>query len=388
MMEFFGYLRQDGLAGTRNHVGIISNGVCTSDAANRIAREVNGCVAFTHRENCALISPDKEIVFRTLVNLGKNPNLAAVLVVSAGCVDPCLDPLAIADAIAEAKKPVEICSIHQAGGLMTALSQGINRARQMAGDASRIKRQSLPISMLRHGVECGGSTPLSGPVTNAAQGAALDIIIKNGGSGGFSETPEVIGAEQRIAARAVNNDVKQRMIKVVQDYETVLRNSGLNFFGANPDPQNIKDGLSSIEEKAVGAIRKGGTTPLTEVLGYGERAQGKGLFFVDTPGSDLVSLAGLAAAGCNVITYSTECAVPYGFPFVPVIKITARKDHYQQYPDILDYLVDIDAAVTRLRDVGEELFKLILEVASGRRTQNEIIGYVGTCDLWRIAPTS
>jgi altronate dehydratase large subunit len=122
MMEFFGYLRQDGLAGTRNHVGIISNGVCTSDAANRIAREVNGCVAFTHRENCALISPDKEIVFRTLVNLGKNPNLAAVLVVSAGCTDPCLEP-SLSPMRSPKRKNRSICSIHQAGGVMTALSQ-------------------------------------------------------------------------------------------------------------------------------------------------------------------------------------------------------------------------------------------------------------------------
>ena len=387
-MEFFGYLQPDGLAGTRNLIGIISNGVCTSDAANRIAREVDGSVAFSHRENCQLISPDKEIVYRTLINLGKNPNLAAVLVVSAGCTDPCLDPLVIAHGIAEAKKPVEVCSIHQTGGLMKVLSNGVDIARKMAADASVIKRQPLPISMLRQGVECGGSTPLSGPVTNAAQGSALDIIIKNGGSGGFGETPEVIGAEHIIASRAVNNDVKQKMIKVVQDYEANLRNSGLNFFGANPDPQNIKDGLSSIEEKAVGAVRKGGTTPLTEVIGFGERARGKGLFFVDTPGNDLISLTGLAAAGCNVITYSTECAVPYGFPFVPVIKITANRDHFHKYPDILDYLVDIDTALSHLDEVGAELLVLIVEVASGRRTQNEIIGYTGTCDLWTIAPAA
>ena len=385
-MEFFGYLRQDGLAGARNHVGIISNGVCTADAANRIAREVNGCVAFTHRENCQLISPDKEIVYRTLINLGKNPNLAAVLVVSAGCSDPCLDPLVIAEGIAEPKKPVEVCSIHQVGGLLTALSKGAHQARQMAADASRIKRQALPISMLCLGVECGGSTPLSGPVTNAAQGAALDRIINAGGSGGFGETPEVIGAEQLIAARAVNSEVEQSMLKVVRDYETTLKNSGFNFFGANPDPQNIEDGLSSIEEKAVGAVRKGGTTPLTEVIGFGERTRGQGLFFVDTPGSDLISLAGLAAAGCNVITYSTECAVPYGFPCVPVIKLTANRIHYQKFPDILDYLVDIDTAIFNLGEEGEALFNLIVEVASGRRTQNEIIGYTGTCDLWTTAP--
>jgi altronate dehydratase large subunit len=366
-MEFSAYPRKDGLAGTRNYIGIISNGVCTSDAANWIAREVEGCVPFTHRENCSLVSPDKEVITRTLISLGKNPNLAGVLVVSAGCENPGIDPAIIADGIAESGKPVEICSIHQPGGVRSAVASGMSVAQKMASDASRIRREPMPVSLLRHGVECGGSTPISGLVANAAQGAALDLIIDNGGSGGFSETPEVIGAEHVIAARAVNDGVKQAMLEVVRGYEARLIASGYDLFGSNPDPQNIEEGLSSIEEKAVGDIRKGGTKPLTEVVEYGGVPQGQGLFFVNTPGHDIPSLTGLAAAGCNVITYSTECAVPYGFPFVPVIKITAKKEHFDKYFDILDYL-------------------LMLEVASGRKTQNELIGYVGACDLWTVVP--
>ena len=206
---------------------------------------------------------------------------------------------------------------------------------------------------------------------------------------GFSETPEVIGAEHVMATRAINDEVKQKMLRAVRDYEERLKSCpDIDFFGSNPDPHNIAAGLSSIEEKAVGAIRKGGTNPLTEVVGYGEVPEGKGMFFVDTPGNDLMSLAGLAAAGCNVITYSTECAAPYGFPFVPVIKITARQDHFRKFPDLLDYLVDIDRAVTDIRGVGEELFNLIVEVASGRKTQNELIGYTGACDLWTTLPAT
>lgn len=385
-MEFSGYPRKDGLAGTRNYIGIVSNGVCTSDAANWIAREVAGCVSFTHRENCSLVSPDKEVITRTLISLGKNPNLAGVLVVSAGCENPGIKPDIIASGIAESGKPVDICAIHRPGGVRAAISRGMNTAQKMASDASRLKREPLPVSLLRHGVECGGSTPLSGIVTNAAQGTALDSVIENGGSGGFSETPEVIGAEHIIAARAVNDEVKQKMLKVVHDYETRLIASGFDLFGSNPDPQNITEGLSSIEEKSVGDIRKGGTKPLMEVVGYGEIPKGKGLFFIDTPGHDIPSLTGLAAAGCNVITYSTECAVPYGFPFVPVIKITAKKDDYEKYFDILDYLVDIERTITDVRNVGKELFDLILEVSSGRKTQNELIGYTGACDLWTVVP--
>jgi len=385
-MEFWGYPGRDGTAGTRNYVGIISNVACSNDPATWIAREIAGCIPFTHRQSCGLIPPDEEVVYRTLINLGKNPNLAAVLVVSPDCADS--DPYRIANGIAESGKPVDVCKIHQEGGVMVAVSRGVNIAREMASDASRIKREPVPVSKLRHGLECGGSTPISGPVTNAAQGAALDFVIENGGCGGFSETTEVIGAEHVIAARAVNEAVKQKMLKVVHDYEERLRASGIDFLGANPDHQNVEDGLSSIEEKALGAIHKGGTKPLTEVVGYGEVPEGKGMFFVDTPGNDLQSLTGLAAAGCNVITYSTEGAAPYAFPFVPVIKITARRDHFRKYPDILDYLVDIDRAITDIRGVGKELFNLILEVASGRKTQSELIGYFYTCDLWTTVPTT
>ena len=385
-MEFLGYPRKDGLAGTRNYIGVISTVSCSSDPANWIAREIRDCVPFTHRVACGLVPSDEEMVCRTLINLGKNPNLAGVLVVSPDCADS--DPSRIANGIAESGKPVDVCKIHQEGGAMTAVSKGVNIVRKMASDASRIKREPMPVSKLRHGVECGGSTPISGPVTNAAQGAALDFVIENGGSGGFSETPEVIGAEHVIAARAVNAKVKQKMLKVVQDYEQWLKGFGVDFFGANPDHQNIEDGLSSMEEKALGAIFKGGTKPLTEVVGYGEVPEGKGMFFVDTPGNDLKSLAGLAAAGCNIITYSTECAAPYGFPFVPVIKITARRDHFKKLPDILDYQVDIDRAITDIRRVGKELFKLMLEVASGRKTQSELIGYVYACDLWTLFPST
>jgi len=387
-MEFLGYPRKGGLAGTRNYIGIISNMPCTNDPTNWIAEEVAGCIPLTHSEGCGLTSLEWKFLYRTLISFGKNPNLAGVLVIGPDCADS--DPECIVNGIAESGKPVELCKIHQKGGVKSAVSKGISIARKMASDASRIKREPMPISKLRQGVECGGSTPLSGPVTNAAQGTALDFVVENGGSGGFSETTEVIGAEHVIAARAVNNEVKQKMLKVVRDYKERLEAasiaSGINFFGGNPGRQNTEDGISSMEEKALGAIRKGGTKPLTEIVGYGEIPEGKGMFFVNTPGKDLESMAGLAAAGCNVMTYSTECAAPYGFPFVPVIKITARQDHFSKYPDMVDYLVDIQKAVTDIRSVGQQLFDLILEVASGKKTKNELTGYVNTCSIWTGIP--
>lgn len=387
-MEFLGYARKDGSVGTRNHVGVIATVSCACDPASWIASRIPGCKLYNNRLQCSLVDPDKERVFRTLVNLGKNPNLAAVLLVAPDCAAG-TDAVKLAEAIAESGKPVEICRLHQPGGVIAAVARGTDTARRMATDASKIKREPAPVSKLRLGIKCGGSTPTSGIVSNAAMGTTLDFVVENGGSGGFSETTEVIGAEQVLAARAVNARVKKEFLKAVSDFEKRLASfPEIDFFGSNPDQHNIASGLSSIEEKSVGAIRKGGTTPLTEVVQYGCPAEGKGMFFVNSPGNDLMAMTALSAAGCTVMTYSTECCAPYGFPFVPVIKLTANKAHFNQFPDLLDYLVDIQKAVTDIRGVGKDLFSRVLEVASGRYTQSELIGYTGTCDIWLTNPAT
>ncbi len=385
-MEFWGFPRQNGSAGTRNYIGVISAAACLNDPATWIANAVDDAKLFTHKQACGLISPDKEVVERTLVNLGRNPNLYGVLIVGPDCADS--DPDSIAGRIAQAGKPVDVCKAHTEGGVMVAVQRGIDTVRKMAADASRMRREPMPLSKLRHGVECGGSTPLSGAVTNAAQGHALDLVIKHGGNGGFSETPEIIGAEHLIAARAINNEVGQKMLKVVHDFEAWLMRAGLDFLKANPDGQNVEDGISSIEEKALGGMHKGGTTPLTEVVDYAEVPEGKGMWFMNTPGNDLMSVTGLAAGGCNIITYSTEGACPYGFPWVPVIKMTARKDHFRKFPDTLDYLVDVDDAILNIDAVAEDLFKFMIEVANGRKVQSEILGYTCAQDIWRRVPAT
>jgi len=238
-----------------------------------------------------------------------------------------------------------------------------------------------------HKQQCG-LIPPDEEMFHRTLGAALDRLIELGGAGGFTETPELIGAEQVLAARATTDEVRDKLLHVVNDFDQRMRSSGIDYFGLNPDHQNIKDGLSSLEEKALGAVRKGGTKPLTEVVDYGEIPRGEGLFFVNSPGNDMQALTALAAAGCNVITYSTERAAPFGFPFVPVIKLTAREDHFRKYPDLLDYLVSIELAVTKIARVGEDVLKLIAAVASGRRTQSELIGYVYETDLWKLVPAA
>jgi altronate dehydratase large subunit len=385
-MKFMGYPREDGSVGVRNYVGVISTAACASDTATSIARQIPGSITFTHRQACGLVQPDRDMVHRTLINLGKNPNLASVLVVGPECADS--DVELIANGISESEKRVEVVKIHALGGIMATIAKGTELAREMLEDASAIQREQCDVSHLRLGVECGGSTPLSGSVTNAAMGAALDIIIDKGGSGGFSETPEVIGAEHIIAKRAKSKEVERRMIEVVERFEKRLMSSGLDFLGSNPDRQNVADGLSSIEEKALGAIAKGGSTPLMEVCDYGGMPKSKGLFFIDTPGNDYQSLTGLAAAGCQVITYSTEGACPPAFPFVPTIKITANERHCQMFQDIIDFLVDIDAAFSDIKAVGQALYERILAVASGRMTRSETTQYGRFNDIFLLVPTT
>jgi altronate dehydratase large subunit len=385
-MNFMGYPRKDGSIGARNYVGVISTAACASDTATSIAKQIPGCMTFTHHQACGLVKPDRDMVHRTLINLGKHANLASVLVVGPECADSDVD--LIANGISESKKRVEVVKIHALGGIMATVAKGIQLAREMVEEASAMQREECNVSHLRLGVECGGSTPLSGSVTNAAMGAALDIIIGKGGGGGFSETTEVIGAEHIIARRAQSKEVERRMIDVVERFEKRLIASGLDFLGSNPDKQNVADGLSSIEEKALGAIAKGGTTPLMEVCDYGEIPKSKGLFFIDTPGSDYQSLTGLAAAGCQVITYSTEGACPPAFPFVPTIKITANARHCRMFQDIIDFLVDIDAAFSDIKAVGQTLYERILEVASGRMTKSETTGYGQFNDIFLLVPTS
>lgn len=383
-MSFWGYPRKEGSVGVRNYVGVISSASCANDPANWIAERIEGCVPYTQEISCGNIGPDEDMFYRTLINLGKNPNLAAILVVGPNC--ECSDVDRIVEGIADSGKPVDSVKLHDFSSIGEVVSAGMRIARQMASDVSKIRREEFDESLIRLGVECGGSTPLSGVVTNKAMGAALNTLIASGGSGGFSETAEMIGAEHILAKRAVSPEVAREMLAVVKRFEKRFTDAGLNLLAGNPSLQNISDGISSIEEKALGAMAKGGSTPLMQVCDYGEIPHSKGMFFMDTPGNDLASLTGLAASGAQIITYSTESACPYGFPFVPVIKVTANAEHFAFYRDIIDFLVDIDTAITNGEAVGRALFDKILQVASGEKTKSEILHYYGTNKIWQTSP--
>jgi len=383
-MSFLGYPRADGSVGVRNYVGVISTVSCANDVAHWIVQQIKGTASFLHPAGCGQLKPDLEIATRTLSSIGQNPNLAGVLLVSLGCEST--DVERIEKEIAATGKTVKKVVIQKAGATV-ALNEGLLIAQELVSQASQIRPQEFDDSHLVVGVKCGGSDTTSGLASNPAAGAACDIVVDNGGTCIFGETTEFLGAEHILARRAVNKKVADKLLKIVDDMEKRARASGGDMRGGNPSAGNIAGGLTSIEEKSLGAIAKGGTRPIQDVYNYGERVRGKGLFIVDSPGREPEFLTALAAAGAQVALFSTGLGVPQGFPFIPVIKITGNPVTFQRLPDHIDMLVEMTAGKgSGLKAIGEKLYQEVLAVASGKQTKAEILGYGNFCGLYTLGP--
>jgi len=377
-MSFWGYSRPDGSIGARNYVGVISTVACANDVAQWIARDLPECAPFVHQQGCGQSQPDMEMVHRTLISLGCNPNLASVLLVSLGCEGPVDD---IVQGIAATGKRVDKVVIHQLGGTSAALSEGSRLARQMLIDASRVRRQEADDSKLLVGVKCGASDTTSGLASNPGIGAACDILIQRGGSCIFGETPEMMGAEHILARRAASPEIGRKILEIVDRMEKRALAMGVDMRGANPSRGNIAAGLTSIEEKSLGAIVKGGSTTIMGVCEHGERPKGSGLFILDGPGQEPKAVTALAAAGAQVILFSTGIGAPQGFPFVPVIKVTANPNTYQRLSEHIDLYVDI-VRKDNQKEPGQAILDETLAVASGKKTKAEALGYGGFPDIW------
>jgi altronate dehydratase large subunit len=222
-------------------------------------------------------------------------------------------------------------------------------------------------------------------IADSCLGAAFDLLIKRGGSGVFSQTSEFIGAEHLLAQRAASSEVARRIIEITERYEKRFLDAGVDMRGTNPTKGNIQGGLTTLEEKSLGAIVKSGTAAIQQVYGYGERPEGNGLFIVDGPGNDPKSLTGLAAAGANVIFFSTGRGTPIGCPFVPVIKVTANHATYERMMDNIDIYVDI-ASTSNLEELGRALFEEALNVASGKKTKSEILDQCNYNGIYVVGP--
>jgi len=293
----------------------------------------------------------------------------------------------IAEGIAESGKPVERIVIQKVGGAIAALALGSRIAQTMAVEASKIERQEFPASELVLGVKCGASDTTSGLISNPVAGAACDLLIDKGGTCVFGETTEFIGAEHILACRAATPQVANKIMDIVTRMEKRVTAMGFDMRGGQPSAGNIAGGLTTIEEKSLGAIVKGGTKPIKEVYEYGERPQGRGLFIVDTPGREPEVLTALAAAGVNVIIFTTGLGAPQGFPFVPVIKITGNPNTYQRLTDHMDVFIEpTDKASYDIAQAGQALYQEVLAVASGKQTKAEIINYGSFPNIFTLGP--
>ena len=384
-MEFMGYRRADGTVGTRNYVGILAAVVCVNEVVEAIANQVQGTARFTHHQGCCQTPLDIGIVNKTLIGLGRNPNLHSVILVSLGCESTNLSE--VVEGIRASGKRVELLIVQEVGGAVRTTAQGALLAQEMVFEASRQKREAFPISELVMGMKCGSSDTTSGLVPNPAIGVASDLLVAAGGVSILGEVTEFIGAEHILARHAANKEVAQGIFDLVARMEKRAMSVGEDIRGGQPTGGNIKGGLTTIEEKSLGAIAKAGSAPIQAVYEYGVRPAVRGLVVMDSPGREPEILTGLAAAGCNVIAFGTGRGAPQGFPFVPVLKITGSRTAAEKMSDHIDMNLSavIDGGDT-IPDAGHRVLEELVSVASGAMTKAEISGYTNSMDIYMLGP--
>ncbi|MFC2165294.1 UxaA family hydrolase [Acidobacteriota bacterium] len=378
-MRFFGFGRDDGSVGVRNHVVIMPTVYCANEAAKLIANRVEGVVALTHPFGCDDPGPEPYYqgqVINNLVGIGENPNVTGVLVLGLGC--EVLQPEDLMEKLAGAKKPVESLVIQEAGGTLKTVKRGAEIVQKMVNEAKSFKREAFDLSHLTVAVDCGGSDATSGIAANPAVGKAIDMLINAGGTAIFTEPGEMIGAEHILACRAVNDEVKKRIFQIVANEEK--RWKSVDIEPTWMSPGNVEGGLTTIEEKSLGAIQKGGTTSIQGVLENSllklEKPTGNGLYLQDGTGADVHGVTHMVAAGAQVVIFTTGKGSTIGFAVSPVIKVTGNPKTYAKMEDDMD--INAGTIITgeeSITVVGERIFSKIASVASGEESKSEALGY-------------
>ncbi|MFD2648294.1 UxaA family hydrolase [Devosia albogilva] len=384
---FEGYVRPNGKVGTRNYIGILTSVNCSATVAKFMAEAINrsgiledypgidGVIPFVHGSGCAMeIDGEGYKIFRrTQWGYTANPNLGAALLVGLGCeafqIGRMKEHYGIADS-----DTFQTMTIQEIGGTQKMIDWGVERIKEMLPIAAAAKRQTVDASHLTLALQCGGSDGYSGITANPALGAAADLLVRHGGTAILSETPEIYGAEHLLTRRAVSREVGEKLIERIHWWEDYTqRNRGE--MNNNPSPGNKLGGLTTILEKSLGAAAKGGTTPLTAVYEYAEPVTEKGFVFMDTPGFDPVSATGQVAGGANILAFTTGRGSAYGCKPVPSIKLATNSELYGRMTDDMDVNCgDIIDGVS-IEDKGQEIFDLMLRVASGEKTKSEALGY-------------
>lgn len=374
-MTFYGYKRPDGRVGVRNKVLILPASVCASDTTRIIAQQVEGTVTFSNQLGCSQVASDQQYIMDVMAGYAANPNIYGTVVVSLGC-ENCQMDLVVEAIRARTNKPLAQVIIQQAGGTLKAVDQAVRLAKEMTAQASLLQKEPFPLSELIIGTECGGSDPTSGLAANVLIGELSDRIVQAGGTSILSETTELIGAEHILARRAANKEVHDRIFEIVHRYEKALQLVGEEVREGNPSPGNKAGGITTLEEKSLGCIHKGGHSQINAVYDYAKQVEAKsGLVIMDTPGNDPSSVAAMVAGGAQVVVFSTGRGTPTGNPIAPVIKITGNRITFANMEDNID--VDASPIIYGgdLKAMGDDLLRLVAEVASGRQTKAEALGY-------------
>jgi altronate hydrolase len=386
--SFEGFLRGDGKVGTRNYVGVLTSVNCSALVARMIADHfrspdrlaaypgVDGVVALTHKSGCSVAdgSMSMTMLRRTLGGYARHPNFSGVLLVGLGCEDNQIDQL-IEEERLDLGPDLHKLVMQETGGTRSSVAHGIELVETMLERASKRARQTLPASEITVGLQCGGSDSFSGISANPALGAAVDRLVACGGTAILAETPEIYGAENLLLERAVSQGVGERLIGLLEWWDEYTSREPQGFDN-NPSPGNKAGGLTTILEKSLGAIAKGGTTNLVEVYGYGVPIDKRGLVFMDSPGFDPMSATGQVASGANLIAFTTGRGSCFGCRPAPSLKLATNSAIYARMEEDMDLdcgpILDGRKSIS---EVGEEIFGQMLATASGKATKSELLGY-------------
>ncbi len=404
---FEGYDRGDGRYGTRNYIAIISTVNCSASTSKYISERlrasgilahypnVDGVVAITHKGGCAMQydGPDHHQLDRTLAGFAKHPNVAAYLLVGLGCEtgqavhlieNQGLTPLTT---LGNGRTGPLVLTIQECGGIGKTVEAGVRAVAELLPRVNDVRRTRLPASRIVLGTNCGGSDGNSGVTANPALGVASDLLVAQGGTAIIGETPEIYGAEHLLTRRAISRAVGEKLVERIRWWEWYT-----GVFGAeinnNPSPGNKEGGLTTIYEKSLGAIAKGGSTALVDVVRYAAPVKTPGFVVMDTPGHDPVSMTGIVAGGANVLVFTTGRGSVFGCKPAPSIKVATNTPMYEHMIDDMDINAGVILDGTPVEEVGRQIFEEILAVASGKKTKSELSG-VGEEEFapWSIGPT-
>src|SRR5215204_5373147 len=383
---FMGYRRADGRAATRNYIGIVTTVNCSAATSRMIAAKlepllsqypnIDGVVPLTHGGGCGMAASglEMDVLRRTLAGYTRHPNMAAVVVLGLGCETNQIAGLMNAEGLKEGPKLIPM-AIQDEGGVSKTVMRATGFLKELLPEANDVKREPIPASELILALQCGGSDGYSGITANPALGAAVDLLVRHGGSAVLSETPEIYGAEHLLTRRAVSKAVGEKIVERIKWWEDHCAKTG-GEMNNNPSPGNKAGGLTTILEKSLGAVAKGGTTNLVDVVEYAQPVKAKGFVYMDTPGYDPVSATGQVAGGANMIVFTTGRGSAYGCAPSPSLKLSTNSELWQRQEEDIDLNCGAiaDGAAT-IEETGERLFQLILETASGNKSKSERFGY-------------